>query len=103
MKTEEVIEMANDAEICQCIWIDDKNDETVASVIRFAKLVAVKERERMIYSSPQVWIEEALKAEREACAKLCDALAEDYGKAGLPMTYNALTATAKEIRARSEA
>lgn len=41
--------------------------------------------------------------EREACAKVCDVLADDYGKAGLPMTYQALTATAKEIRARGQA
>ena len=41
-------------------------------------------------------------AEREACAKVCDVLAEDYGKAGLPMTYQALAGTAKEIRARGE-
>ena len=38
--------------------------------------------------------------EREACAQVCDVLADDYGKAGLPMTYQALAATSKEIRAR---
>lgn len=40
-----IIEMANEAELCQCIWIDDADDETVQSVIRFAKLIAAKERE----------------------------------------------------------
>jgi len=40
--------------------------------------------------------------EREACAKVCDVLSADYGKAGLPMTFQALSATATEIRARGQ-
>lgn len=53
------------------------------------------------------WLETFAKLlaakEREACAMVCDVLAEDYGKAGLPMTYNGLKASSKEIRARGQA
>ena len=44
MTQDEIIEMANDAELCQCIWIDDGGEE-IASLVAFAKLVAAKERE----------------------------------------------------------
>ncbi len=47
MTKDEIIKLANDAELCQSIWIDDLDDEVVQSVIRFAKLVAEKERERI--------------------------------------------------------
>jgi len=47
MTQDEIIKLANDAELCQSIWIDDLDDEVVQSVIRFAKLVAEKERERI--------------------------------------------------------
>ena len=48
---DEIIEMANQAELCQSIWIDDEGPE-IASLVAFAKLVAAKER--------------------EACAKVCE-------------------------------
>jgi hypothetical protein len=44
MSNDEIIEMANEAELCQCIWIDDEGPE-IKSLIAFAKLVAAKERE----------------------------------------------------------
>jgi hypothetical protein len=50
MTQDEIIEMANQAELCQSIWIDDEGPE-IASLVAFAKLVAAKER--------------------EACAKVC--------------------------------
>jgi len=51
MTQDDIIEMANDAELCQSIWINDSDDDMVRTVISFAKLVAAKER--------------------EACAKVC--------------------------------
>jgi hypothetical protein len=44
MTREEIIELANDAELCQQIWIDDICIE-IDSLVAFAKLVAAKERE----------------------------------------------------------
>lgn len=43
MTQDGIIEMANQAELCQCIWIDDEGPE-IASLVAFAKLVAAKER-----------------------------------------------------------
>ena len=43
MTQDEIIEMANKAELCQCIWIDDEGPE-IASLVTFSKLVAEKER-----------------------------------------------------------
>jgi GH35 family endo-1,4-beta-xylanase len=48
MKQDEIIEIANQTELCQSIWIDDADDEVVQSVIQFAKLVAAKERENNV-------------------------------------------------------
>jgi hypothetical protein len=45
---------------------------------------------------------DAIADEREACAKVADVLAADYGKAGLHMTFQALSATATRIRAKGE-
>jgi hypothetical protein len=44
MTQDEIIEMANQSELCQCIWIDDEGPE-IASLVAFAKLVAEHERE----------------------------------------------------------
>jgi hypothetical protein len=44
MTQDDIIEMANIAELCQTIWIDDEGPE-IASLVAFAKLVAAKERE----------------------------------------------------------
>jgi hypothetical protein len=46
MTQDEIIKMANQAELCQCIWIDDEGPE-IASLVAFAKLIAAKERDRM--------------------------------------------------------
>lgn len=53
MKREEIIKLANDAELCQTIWIDDICIE-IDSLVAFAKLVAAKER--------------------EACARVCEVM-----------------------------
>lgn len=39
MTREEAIEIANDVELCQTIWIDDPGCEAVESVVRFAQRV----------------------------------------------------------------
>lgn len=41
----DAIRIANEAQLCQSIWIDEAGDETVESVIRFAKQIAAAERE----------------------------------------------------------
>lgn len=41
MTQEDIIKMANQAELCHCIWIDDEGPE-IASLVAFAKLVAAK-------------------------------------------------------------
>ena len=46
MTQDEIIKLANEAELCQTIWIKEDCIE-LESVIQFAKLVAEKERERI--------------------------------------------------------
>jgi hypothetical protein len=50
MTQDEIIEMANQSELCHCIWIDDEGPE-IASLVDFAKLVAAKEREACAFVS----------------------------------------------------
>ncbi len=79
MTQDEIIKLANDAELCKSIWIDDSDDDMVRTVISFAKLVAAKER--------------------EACAKMCEELViEVVGNSAL-----AVDQCARTIRARGEA
>ena len=86
MTQDEIIEMANNAELCQCIWIDDGGEE-IASLVAFAKLVAAKER--------------------EACAKLVEDSWMAFSRAPnhrLDITpFPELSYVAKVIRARGEA
>ena len=76
MTQDEIIDMANQAELCQCIWIDDEGPE-IASLMAFAKLVAAKER--------------------EACAMLC--LWHNNAMSQNPTLFH----MAQLIRARGEA
>jgi hypothetical protein len=55
MKQDEIIKLANDAELCQTIWIDDSDDEMVQSVIRFAKLIAKKQAEECEFLCEELW------------------------------------------------
>jgi hypothetical protein len=80
MTQDEIIEMANQAELCQSIWIDDGSPE-IASLVAFAKLVAAKER--------------------EACAKIVELNADVCRSDGVAQMYLYSNATA--IRARGEA
>ncbi len=84
MTRDEIIEMANKAELCQCIWIDDEGPE-IASLVTFSKLVAARER--------------------EACAKVCDDKVDAEYATG-KVDHNEMGWTqscAIAIRARSEA
>jgi len=74
MTREEIIKLANEAELCQTIWIEEDCIE-IESVIQFAKLVAERER--------------------EACAKIADEWA-----VGWPHPSRVI---AERIRARGEA
>ena len=47
MTKDEIIEMANQAELCQCIWIDDEGPE-IASLVAFAKLVEERFMDKLI-------------------------------------------------------
>lgn len=73
MTREEIIKLANEAELCQTIWIEEDCIE-IESVIQFAKLVAERER--------------------EACAKIADEWA-----VGWPHPSRVI---AERIRARGE-
>jgi hypothetical protein len=49
-------------------------------VLRFAESVAAAERKRLeatAWGASQKWIERAIEAEREACAKVCDDMDHD--------------------------
>lgn len=59
MTREEIIQLANEALVCQQIWIDQPDCMELESVILFAQLVAA--------------------AEREACAKECEHTAVRMG------------------------
>ena len=52
MTQDEIIKLANEAELCQWIWIDDEGPE-IASLVAFAKLVAEKERDKFCASLRQ--------------------------------------------------
>ena len=83
MTEDEIIETANKA--------FDESSFTDAEVLRFAKLIAEKEREACIahaMTSAEKAIDVAIKLEREACANICE---EKY-----------YLAVADAIRARGE-
>ena len=76
MTQDEILKIANDMAFMASIWIEDDSNE-FKDMIKFAKLVAAKER--------------------EACAKICDEWAN--GMSSEPE----MVEMAKEIRARGEA
>jgi hypothetical protein len=84
MTQDEIIEMANQAELCQCIWIDDEGPE-IASLVAFAKLVAAKER--------------------EACADIAEKqrYAMNISLTSHPAQNGTAVGIANQIRARGEA
>lgn len=81
MTREDIIKLANDMAFMACIWIDDEGNE-INDLVKFAQLVAAASRketlEEMIYAHPTTAIEKAVAYEREACAKLCEELRDDW-------------------------
>jgi hypothetical protein len=76
MTQDEIIEMARQADIRDSLEYDHMECD-IESLEAFAKLVAQHERKRMAWTQGH-WTEyehNIASAEREACAKLCDALA----------------------------
>lgn len=69
---EAIIRMANKAQLCQSIWVDEEGSEEIASLIRFFELAAAETRMKMVFAAPNHWVKEAITAEREACAKVAD-------------------------------
>jgi len=103
MKQDEIIEMANQAELCQCIWIDDEGPE-IASLIAFAKLVAAKALPDGVDAE---WVARrtkyAVEQERDACAKVCGRLADEALVVGDEDAVMCFEEAENTIRARGEA
>ena len=98
MTKEEVIAMAREAGFTVGPSRDGPDDVWgVASTLeRFAKLV----RDDYSYKHASLWltrIDEAVKAEREACVKVCDDLDTEYDGEDVLATW-----CAKAIRARGK-
>ena len=75
MKREDIIRMAREAKIDQ-LWGDDPLADWSVELTIFAALVAAAERERVTFelvNEAQRAVQEAVWAEREACAEVCDA------------------------------
>jgi len=96
MTRDDIIRMAREADIdWHKHWDDEEN-----RLERFAALVAAAERDQIIaLNAPEIerineyikTLEEAVAAEREACAKVCE---DDFGNGALNL--------ADAIRARGE-
>ena len=84
MTKEDIIRMYKEANG----WSPEGFDRTVQELERFAELVRADERDRAMRENAYV------AAEREACAKVCEA----YGQMGL-----GANAVANAIRARGQA
>jgi hypothetical protein len=78
MTKEEIIRMAREAGF----RFSDEEDPLLANHAewqrrlfeRFANHVAAAAKEEMLMAGNDQWLEEARKAEREACAKVCESL-----------------------------
>jgi hypothetical protein len=92
MTRDDIIRMAREADMHHLTW----NDDYIERTERFAALVAEHEREHGIKLLTDLLIDAAVKAEREACAKVCEREWEQYG-------YGAgARDCAEEIRARGQ-
>ena len=102
MNREDIIKMARKADL----WIT--SDERWAAVVRFANLVAASEREKIISANaPEIErineyiksLEEAVAAERAACAQVCEVRADEE----IGMAYQGIALDcADAIRARGK-
>jgi hypothetical protein len=75
--------------------VETDDDDEWEVLARFAALVAAAAKEEMLMAGNDQWLEEARKAEREACAKLAES------KASVGNASNYPTYIAAAIRARS--
>ena len=96
MEREQIIRMANESNL-----LGIYADEAIDSVIRFADLVASAERERIKQANaPEIErinahikeLEDAVKAEREACAKVCEQQLSTHGWAQACIAASAIRA-----------
>ena len=101
MNRDDVIRMAREAGVWIAMTGQQKIDEE-DRIERFATLVAAAERKRLeatAWGASKKWIVEAVAAEREACARVCDRYVESSSDqeagAALNIQY--------EIRARGQA
>ena len=86
---DEIIEMAREA------GFKMENSAAIQAAEIFAKLVAQEVRDRIMFGSRDDWV----LAEREACAKVCEEIAQESDS----FTESILRATATQIRARGKA
>jgi hypothetical protein len=93
MTRDDIIRMAKKAKL-QCYMNLTEHSLAIEDLEHFAALV----RDDYSYKHASLWltrIDEAVKAEREACAKVCDDIDAEYGGEDVLATW-----CAKAIRAR---
>ena len=105
MTQDEIIEMAREAGFnftgTRDIWCD-----STFVLVAFAKLVAEKATEEANARANASWTlmcEKMVAFEREACAKLCDGLADMHEKMNQWGSHKTADTLAQAIRARGEA
>jgi hypothetical protein len=81
MTKDDIIRMAREAGFETAEEWDKFPNGFVQVVARFAALVAAAAKEEMLMAGNDQWLEEARKAEREACADICDQHATCEGTA----------------------
>ena len=94
MTQDEIVAMAREAGFV-VTHIGDPIGTNYTMIEAFANLVAQKVRDRIMFGSRDDWV----LAEREACAKVCEEIAQESDA----FTESILRATATQIRARGEA
>lgn len=72
MNREDITRMAREAELYEKYQVFYA---TIPELERFAALVSDAAKLEMLMAGHDEWLEEARKAEREACAKVCEAIA----------------------------
>ena len=93
MNQEDIIRMAREAGF---------NVGTAPQIERFAALVAAAERERIYFETSSDFVKSAVAIEREACAMVCDQLADMHEKMNQWSSYKTADTLAQAIRYRSQ-
>ena len=78
------------------------NVGTAPQIERFAVLIAAAERERIYFETSSDFVKSAVAIEREACAMVCDQLADMHEKMNQWSSYKTADTLAQAIRARSQ-